>query len=387
MLTANRVKFFYLGTFLTSFGSLLFVMGIPSFFVQAGIPAAAVGITIAIHRFSGLVAGMWFGPQIDRFDSRRVILLTETLAAATSIGLILAWLNRDEIGLTLFWLCTGLRALAVGVQSTSRSRLIKLISGGNLTTEAGFAIWLNKVTQGAHALSALAALPLITYGRFEYAIVLDGISFLLGGAAAWALPDLEKNAQRTQERLNIFGALAQLARIHRSVFVLDVLLSASVSGTILLMVKLSGQNPTQIIIHNLLFGLCIWFASLFVHNETLRRGHVVYWITIIAGFMGLMAELGELPNLVFYFCAYMGYWILYHKYSVAIQTGTPQQSIGAVMAARGLLAVVVLSSGELLGGYMQDAISLRLELSIRAGIGLLAVGSILVLQMKDAKNV
>lgn len=76
--------FFYIGTFITSFGSLLFVMSIPAFFLSNGFSSALIGLTIGIHRFSGIISTALFGPQVDKFNSRNVIFFTELIAALTT---------------------------------------------------------------------------------------------------------------------------------------------------------------------------------------------------------------------------------------------------------------------------------------------------------------
>ncbi|MCB0350123.1 MAG: hypothetical protein KDD38_03000 [Bdellovibrionales bacterium] len=362
--------FFYLGTFATSFGSLLFVMCVPAFFLKSGYLAETIGIAIGIHRFSGIAAIAWFSPHIDKFNSKKIIYLTEIFAAVASIVLLAAWYYREEFGLSIFLAFIGVRAISVGVQSTSRNRLIKLLSSDNLSREASFAIWLNKVTQGAHVLSALAAIPLVATGNLYMAIAIDCLTFLVGGGSAMLLPDIDSESEEkiNIKRTNFITTISAFFKMHKTVFIQDMLLAVSVSGTILLMVKLSAGNSEYVIYFNLIFGICIWLSSIFAHNIKLRNYTAVYWVAIMVGYVLLIFYYNSGFRFVAYFIAYMGYWILYHKYTVEIQTKTPKDLIGATMAARGLVIAATLSVGELFGGYISRLIDIEFELGLRAAI-------------------
>lgn len=366
--------FFYIGTFITSFGSLLFVMSVPAFFIAYGYSSVIIGIIIGIHRFSGIIATAVFGPKIDRFNSQRVIFITEFLAALSSVGLISSWIYREVFGLWLFGFFVGTRALTVGVQSSSRNRLIKLLSNESESREASFIIWLNKVTQGAHILSSLAAIPLLASGNLVLAIMIDGISFLIGGYSAVRLPrSLDAAEKNNISKINIIESMKNLIKVHRFVFLQDQLLALAVSGTILLMVKLSNGNSNYVIYFNIIFGSCIWLSSFFAHNSALRSRTISYWLILFLGYFLLTISFNSNWMFVSYFITYMGYWILYHKYTVEIQTKTHKAAIGATMAARGLAVAFTLSIGELLGGYITKLFDLKTELVLRTIICLLVL--------------
>lgn len=379
--------FFYLGTFITSFGSLLFVMAIPAFFLKAGYTPETIGLAIGIHRFSGIAASAWFSPSIDRLNSRRVIFFTEFLAAFSSLGLIAAWRYREAVGVFPFLIFVGIRALIMGVQSSSRSRLIKLLSSENQDREASFAIWLNKATQGAHVLSALVAIPLVASGNLFVAIAIDGASFLVGGYAALMLPDLDSGEKHAGQPSNIVRSIIALAKMHRFVFLQDQFLALAVSGTILLMVKLSGGDSGRVIYFNVLFGICIWVSSVFAHNVNLRSHTVAYWLTLFLGYLLLTVSHQTVWCYGAYVLTYMSYWILYHKYTVEIQTKTPKELIGATMAARGLAMAVTLSVGELLGGHIARIFDLGVELGIRTGFCFVVAAGLAYAKFKSTSRV
>jgi hypothetical protein len=382
MKNAKSTTIFYLGTFITSFGSLLIVMCIPAFFIKTGYTAQIVGLAIGVHRFSGIAASALFGPRVDRYNSRNVIFTTEIFAALTSLCLVIAWYYREAAGLSAFLLLIGLRSFIVGVQSSSRSRIIKLLSMDNKEREAGFVIWLNKVTQGAHVISSLVAIPLVATGNLYIAIAIDGLSFIVGGSAALILPDIDSENKQAIKSFNIFKAIFDLIKMHRSIFFQDQMLALAVSGTILLMVKLSGENANYIIYFNLLFGSCIWLSSIFVHNVNLRSQTTVYWFVILVGFSMLSSTYLSEWKFAAFFITYMGYWILYHKYTVEIQTKTPKEMIGATMAARGLAIAFTLSVGELFGGYITQIFNLKTELIGRATVCVFALSTILITKIK-----
>jgi hypothetical protein len=348
-------------------------MSIPTFFLKAGYAAEIIGVAIGVHRFAGIAASAWFGPRIDTFNSRKVIFLTEFLAAFSSVLLIVSWSYRDVLGLNVFIFFIAVRALTVGVQSSSRSRLIKLLSNDNSTHEATLAIWLNKVTQGAHVISALVAIPLIASGNILIAIAVDGLSFLIGGYSAILLPDLDSGNKVAPPGINIIKSILNLIRMHKSVFIEDQLLALAVSGSILLMVKLSGGRSEYVIYFNFIFGSCIWLSSIFAHNLNLRNRTKTYWLLLLVGYLLLLASYDSIWRFGAYLITYMGYWILYHKYTVEIQTKTPKELIGATMAVRGLLVAATLSVGELFGGYLTRFFDLKVELGIRALFCLIAL--------------
>lgn len=360
-------------------------MAIPTFFLSSGFSSEIIGVAIGVHRFSGIVATAWFGPQIDRLNSRKVVFVSEFLAAIASVGLIWAWNFRDSFGIWPFCVFIGVRALIIGIQSTSRNRLIKLISSENKNREASLAIWLNKVTQGAHVISSLVAIPLVASGNILLAILIDGITFIIGGISALQLPDLDVNDRHDTRILNLWGSFKSLVKAHKPVFIQDQILALAVSGTILLMVKLSGGNSANVIYFNLLFGSSIWFSSLFAHKINLRALTIPYWLMMLVGYVAMYAAQDSRLLFSAYFLTYMGYWILYHKYTVEIQTKTPKDRIGATMAARGLAVAITLSAGELLGGYVTRLFDLKTELILRALICLAVVVSFTFLSRKSTK--
>lgn len=348
-------------------------MSVPAFFLKTGFGPEIIGITVGIHRFSGIAATAWIGPIIDRFNSRKVIIITELFAGLSSIGLVLGWSLLSNFGPILFLVFVGIRAISVGVQSSSRNRLIKIMSNENKHDEASMAIWLNKATQGAHLLSSLMAVPLMASGNFIYVIIIDGASFLIGGYSALLLPDVDKGGRESIYTNNILKALLNLIKQHRLTFIQDQLLALAVSGTILLMVKLSEGYSINIIYFNLIFGSCIWLSSIFAHNMKMRNHTLSYWLLILVGYATLYVSYGTRWQYISYFITYMGYWILYHKYTVEFQIQSKKESIGSVMATRGLAVACTLSLGELLGGYISNIFDVKSELIIRALICILAI--------------
>lgn len=372
-----KVIAFYLGTFLSSVGSLLLVMTIPAFFIANAIPATSIALSIGIHRFSGIAAAIWFGPTIDHFNAKKVILVTELVAAIATAGLWFGWQTQPTYGLGLFWASLGLRALALGAQTASRNRLVKVLADSNETKEASYVIWLTKATQGAHVISALVALGMLSTGNLGLAILFDGFTFLLSGAAVWMLPVNPQASPKTQKR-NLLSAFADFVRQHRDLVWQDGLLAVSVTGTILLMVKLSQSNPRHLIFLNLIFGACIWLSSIVAHRSQLRQHKNFYWSLLAAGFACLAMFSGNfLAVLASFFLAYMAYWILYHIYTVDIQTKTPLEMIGGVVAARTVFVAVILSLGELLGSKITLYLSLNQELWVRFAVCIVAMAMVL----------
>lgn len=354
-----------------------------NFFLKAGYSSEIIGLAIGVHRFAGLGASVWIGPRIDQFNSKTVVILTEIVAAFSSVCLIASWMYRETLGLNVFCFFIGTRAATIGVQTFSRNRLVKVLSEENQSTEASMTIWLNKVTQGAHAISALVAIPLVASGNLSTAIVIDGLSFLVGGFSAISLPDLDSAGNRNYKPNNFIKSLSSMVKLHKYIFIQDLLLALVVSGTILLMVKLSAdRGPESVIYFNLIFGSCIWISSFFAHKINLRNKTTSYWILILFGFILLSLVYNTPWRYLAYFITYLGYWILYHKYTVEIQTKTPKATIGATMATRWIVILFVLSVGELLGGYFSRIVSVQGELGIRAFICALVILWMIFLKKK-----
>jgi Zn-dependent protease with chaperone function len=166
----------------------------------------------------------------------------------------------------------------------------------------------------------------------------------------------------------LITSISNLIKKHHKIFIQDQLLALAVTGTILLFVKLSSGNSSYIIYFNLIYGCSIWLSSLVAHNTKMRNLSSPYWILMLIGFFFLSVSFDTGWRFLNLFVIYMGYWILFHKYTAEIQVNTPTDTIGSIIAARSLLMLFTLSVGELFGGYITRLIDLPTELMARGCI-------------------
>ena len=363
---------FYSGILISSLGTFAFNLSLVAFMLKAGFSLANVTLILALQRFVPTAfVGIW-GHLTDNISPRRLIAFAEAFAFLASIALFFIWKGPETGYLALLLVCV-IRSTVVSFQIGSRTKLNKFFSDGTYAGNAKQAMWFNKATQGATLFSGALAWVLITHFDLGTAIAVDAISFAINGVIAFIVPDI-KTATPEESRVSWSQKFRDLFTINRHAAILDILLVASMMGTVAYTSRIAGSDQSWIGIYTMAFGLAVWTSGFLERSITTKFSSMPFLATVGIGCILLGMVPG--PNLLTLFICFIrdcAYWIVFHRVSGHIHHDTPSSKMGGVSSARNTILVVIFASGEYLVGLWTPYLSLLGEGILRSTISALAI--------------
>jgi MFS family permease len=207
MLAALRVadfRFLLLGNLVSNLGSWLLVVAVPYHVFQLTGSTSATGLTLAAESLPALVAGPLAGVFVDRWDLRRVMIITDVLSAVALIGIPLA--DRPS---RLGWLYAALFVESLGMvffRPAARALVPAVVGTGSTLAGANSLIAIN------NGVIRLAGPPLgavlLTWLGLPALVLLDLASYLVS-ALAIALISRHR-ADPSAEVRTVTGVVADL---------------------------------------------------------------------------------------------------------------------------------------------------------------------------------
>ena len=177
----------------------------------------ALGVNTALLFLPVLLFGMIGGVLADRFDKRRILIVTQALFM--SIALITWWLVRaDAIALWMVYLLSATNGLVTALDNPTRQSFYMEMVGERRLTNA---VSLNSaVFTGTRILGAALAGELIHQFGLSFAFLVDGVTYAatIGGLIAMRPSDLhrgersERRGDQLREGLAYVWATDQLRR-------------------------------------------------------------------------------------------------------------------------------------------------------------------------------
>lgn len=358
---------FYLGTLISSVGSLTFNVCLIAFMIQAGFDLGEASLIIGLQRLVPvIVIGAW-GHLTDRFPAKSTVIICELIAAVASFLLLKIWHGASTQYPLLVLLCVA-RAVVVSFQTGSRAKLAKLFSDGTYSGNSKNAIWFNKATQGATLFSGLLAWQIIQHFNLETAIIFDAITFVVSGFAVMLISveggQREAPNQQDSSWKEKFGLLF---KYNPHAAVLDLLLAVSMMGTVAFMARMADGNQTWTGKFMASYGLAVWLAGFLERKVTTKFASAPFWFVMSGSFalLGMIAAPGWL-TLGLFFLKDLSYWIILHRISSYIQMDSPASQMGAISSARTSLMIAILAIGEILVGSWANVVPIWLEAAMRA---------------------
>jgi hypothetical protein len=361
---------FYLGTFLSSAGSLTFNLCLVAFMLGAGFPLFQVSLILGLQRFVPvLVMGIW-GHATDRLNPRMTVIVLEVAAALSSFALLILWKGAETNYLSFLVVCV-VRSVMSNFQTGSRGKIAKLLADGSYGSNAKHAIWQMKSTQGATLFAGIAGLFLIKFLTMKAAIVVDLVTFAINGVFMLAI-QLEADERTVpmsspswrQKFHDLFKYNSQAAT-------LDIMLAISIAGLMSFIARVSDGNPIWNAAFMTSYGLAVWAAGFLERSYAKNFSSVPFWIVLGGSYLFIGSSHGpSVWILGFMFLKDMSYWVILHRISGHIQADTPTRLVGAISSARFSIMVVILSVGEILVGAWAPSVSLLAESILRSSVAL-----------------
>lgn len=362
---------FYFGTLISSVGSFTFNLSLIAFMLQNEFHLAQASLIIGLQRLVPIiVTGIW-GHLTDRLSPRGTVAVAESIAAVTSVILLVIW-NGTHTNYSALLVTCVIRAVVVAFQMGSRAKITKLLSDDTYANNSKHAIWFNKATQGATLFGGLIAWIIIRHANLQAAIIFDAVSFLLNGVIVLLIPNLEKASDLPNEqKVSWHTKFHELFHFNKKAAVLDILLAVSMMGTVAFMARLAREDQSWAALYLASFGLAVWIAGFLERGVTSKIRSFPFWIILGGSFI----LLGQLPGpgiatLSVFFIKDLAYWIILHRISGHIQMDTPSQVMGSVFSARTSIMIAILAVGEISVGAWSNVIPVSVEALIR---GLLAI--------------
>ena len=366
MISKFAAPAFYLGTLVSSVGSMTFNVCLIAFMIKAGFGLADASLIIGLQRLIPVIVTALWGQHTDHLSPRRTVIACELVAALSSILLLQIWGGPNSHYESILVLCV-LRAVVVSFQTGSRTKLAKQLSDGTYSGNSKHAIWFNKATQGATLFSGLIAWFIIQNFSLEMAIVFDAVTFFISGFAVLAFAPKGDGEQPpvvdqiwTEKFRNLFKYNPRAA-------LLDLILAASMMGTVAFMARMADGDQTWTGKFMASYGAAVWLAGFLERKITCRISTAPFWIAMSISFaiLGLLGAPSWLALFVF-FVKDLCYWIILHRISSYIQNDSPSALVGSISSARTSAMISILAVGEILVGAWSGVVPLWLEGAARA---------------------
>lgn len=140
----------------------------------------AVGIATALQFLGILLFGVWGGALADRFDKRRLLIVTQAAMAAPAIGLLVLSLS-GSVGIGLVYALIAARGLVLAVDNPARQAFVAEIVGRRRLVNA---VGINSViVHSARIAGPALAGVLIALGGVTLCFALNAFSFVVMIAA------------------------------------------------------------------------------------------------------------------------------------------------------------------------------------------------------------
>lgn len=321
--------------------------------LKSGQDLFSASLILGLSRFIPMIISTFWGQLADRLPPKPTIIVAEILATLASLGILFSW----QKGLDSYWFllvfCV-IKSCIATFQVGSRAKIAKLFSDSSYSSNAKYAIWYNKATQGATLFSGLAAWLIIEHFSFETAVLFDMVTFIINGLAILLISIKEDSDAKSNDSEPFYKKFVDFYKYNPRVAVLDLCLCISMMGTVSFMARLGGSDTTWNALFMSGYGFAVWFAGVIERKGYLKKQSKTIWLALGLSFvtLGFIPEMGWLTFAGSVFKDIF-YWLLFHRISTYIQMDTPQKNMGAVTNARMVQVVTVLALGELTVGAWQ----------------------------------
>jgi MFS family permease len=205
-LGTRNYRLFFGGELVSYVGSWMQTMAEAWLVLELTGSGAAVGATFAARFAPVLLFGLWGGAIADRFDRRKVLLVTQTLMAALAVVL---WLGvGTDVGTV--WMVGGrafARGLVTVVDEPARHAFVEEMVGRDKLANA---VALNSACMNSARITgpAIAGILIATVGT-SWVFFVNAVSFsaVVGGLAAMRVGELRKYHRR-EERPRVREGIA-----------------------------------------------------------------------------------------------------------------------------------------------------------------------------------
>ncbi|MFH9089297.1 MFS transporter [Streptomyces sp. NPDC017673] len=349
---------FWFGRGLSTLGGYLQFLALPLWVQRTTGSALAAVVSFAVFHLPKLLISPFAGLIADRFDRRRVVIVTDLAAAAVVAGMIGAVRHR-EVTLLLLLLFV-LQALAVARVPALSSLLPDAIPRSRLLTANSL---LDATTGLAMTLGPLIGTAALTAFGIEWVLLLNGLTFVV---AAICMTPLPAARHEPLPHTGLAALLGGVRAVREDTVLRDALIAEAAvylffgAVTEQLAVHLGQHHPGSLVgVFGVGTGLG-WIAVTALTaraRDTLSPARLLWWSSLACAPVGL-AAVWLVGHALWPAVALAGIVISVHQFAYGIgpvllcQLRAPNAVRGRVMAFRRMLTtsaqLVALTAGALL---------------------------------------
>ena len=185
-LRVRNYRLFLTGQAVSMSGTWMQTIAVGWLVLQLTGSGTAVGITLGLQFLPMLLFGMWGGVLADRFDKRRLLMVTQSILSLSAFSLWI-FVATGTVSVGLIYSLTFIQGLATVVDNPTRQSFVLEMVGRDLVPNA---VSLNSAVFNASRIvgPAIAAALIATVGLAP-AFLMNALSFLAVVGALWAMDD------------------------------------------------------------------------------------------------------------------------------------------------------------------------------------------------------
>ena len=375
---------FWLGALASNTGSWVQNLAVPYVLYQVTESAFWVGLATFTQFVPVMLLGPLAGSIADRFDRRRVLLVTQTLMAIAALALWLAWASGVRSPLAILALVS-IAGIFAGVNIPSWQSFVNdLVPREDLLS----AVTLNSLQfNAARALGpGIAGILLASLGP-SWAFFLNGVSFVFVLGALL----LVRNRQVALETALTGGFLRQFRRAMRYTrrqpgILIGILVAVLVGAlgnpvfqfTVIFAAEVYEVGPLGLSLLNVSLGLGAVLAAPLVSGWDVTRATLVRWglLTYGLAIVAFAAAPVYVVGLLALVVVGGGFLVVISSTNTSVQVIVADHMRGRVMALRIMAFTGAYPIGALLQGLLSDVIGARVTVG-GAGTVLVVAGLVL----------
>ena len=374
---ANRnFRLFLMGQFVSAIGTWMTFTATGWLVWQLTRSGAALGINAALQFGPMLVIGAFGGVLADRFDKRRILIVTQSLFAVVSVGLAVL-VGTDVIVLWMVYTLSVVYGCITAIDNPSRqSFYVEMVGEGSLTN----AVSLNSAAfTGARVIGPAIAGLVIAGPGMTWCFGLDAVSYLfvLGALLAMRPAEFHTQPRSTRERGHMVAGLKyvwQTDELRRPLIVLAVMFTLVFNWQVLmpLLAEVSfNAGPKEFGLLSAAAGIGSLVGAVTTAHGNRRpgMGRLGVFSLLVGGSMVLVALA---PTLGFAMLTMvpLGYAAMCFMITgnTMLQLNAKPQARGRVMALYGIVFLGSTPIGAPIAGWLGQLLGPRVEFALMGAV-------------------
>jgi MFS family permease len=374
---ANRnFRLFLMGQFVSAIGTWMTFTATGWLVWQLTRSGSALGINAALQFGPMLVIGAFGGVLADRFDKRRILIVTQSSFAVVSIGLAVL-VGTHVIDLWMVYTLSVVYGCITAIDNPSRqSFYVEMVGEGSLTN----AVSLNSAAfTGARVIGPAIAGLVIAGAGMTWCFGLDAVSYLfvLGALLAMRPAEFFTQPRTTRERGHMVAGLKyvwQTDELRRPLIVLAVMFTLVFNWQVLmpLLAEVSfnaGPKEFGLLSAAAGIGSLVGAVTTAHGNRNPGMGRLGVFSLLVGGSMVLVALA---PTLGFAMLTMvpLGYAAMCFMITgnTMLQLNAKPQARGRVMALYGIVFLGSTPIGAPIAGWLGQVLGPRAEFALTGAV-------------------